>query len=155
MKKLAAIIAGLLCAAALTSCGTQNAAVNGADPAQIAGILNESVHFTEELTEVSGDVVLRRYGLGSDTVEAAAGYAGTPAVVDEIAVFETKDTDAVLEAVNARIESQKTNYASYAPGEVPKLEDAVVETLGDCVVVCVSEDSSAVVSDILSAITEG
>ena len=140
--------------AALTSCGKQNTDTNETDAAEIAAILNESVHFTEELTEVSGDVLLRRYGLDGGTVEAAAGYAGTPAVVDEIAVFKTSDIEAVTEAANARIESQKTNYASYAPGEVPKLEDAVVETLGDCVVVCVSEDPSAEILDILSAVAE-
>lgn len=154
MKKITAIIALLLCMAALTSCGTKNVTVSGQDPAQIAAMLNESVHFTEELTEISENVLLRRYGLDSGTVEAAAGYAGTPAVVDEIAVFKTSDVGSVTEAANARIESQKTNYASYAPGEVPKLDDAVVETLGDCVIVCVSEDPSAEVSDILSAFAE-
>ena len=112
------------------------------------------MHFTEELTEVSEDVIVRRYGLDGSDVVYAAGYAGTPAVVDEIAVFETTDTNAVLEAVNARIESQKTNYASYAPDEVPKLEDAVIAAVGDCVVVCVSEDPSATVSDIISAAAE-
>lgn len=154
MKKLTAVIAGLFCAALLVSCGTQNVTVTGADPAEIAAVLNESVNFSEELTEVSENVLLRRYGLDSDTVKAAAGYAGTPAVVDEIAVFKTDDIEAVEEAANARIESQKTNYASYAPDEVPKLEDAAVNVLGDCVIVCVSNDTSAVVTDILSTFAE-
>ena len=154
MRKLAAIIAMLICISALASCGTQNMVETESDATEIAAILNESVHFTEELTEISADVLLRRYGLDSDIVEAAAGYAGTPAVVDEIAVIKTTDVDTVSDAANARIESQKINYASYAPGEVPKLEDAVIETLGDCVVVCVSEDPSATVLDILSAIAE-
>ena len=155
MKKLITMGAMLICAMALTSCGgAKDAAVSGADPAQIAGVLNESVNFSEELSEVSEDVILRRYGLDSNLVEAAAGYTGTPAVVDEIAVFKTTDVAAVEDAADARIESQKTTYSSYAPGEMPKLDDAVVTTIGDCVVVCVSDDASAAVSDILSAVAQ-
>ena len=154
MRKLTAIIAGIICAAALTACGTQNIASNGTDPAEIAAALNESANFSEELTEVSADVLLRRYGLGSDTVEAAAGYAGTPAVVDEIAVFKTSDVESVSEAANARIESQITNYTSYAPDEVPKLNGATVKVIGDCVVVCVSNDTQDEVIDILSTFAQ-
>ena len=44
------------------------------------------------------------------------------------------------------IEKQKTTYTSYAPNEVSKLDDCVVETVGDYVIVCVSEDSSSVQS---------
>ena len=154
MKKVLSIIAALSCIAALASCGNQSTSSGGADPAEIAAALNESVNFTEELSAVSDDVLLRRYGLDSDTVEAVSGYVGTPAVVDEIAVFKTSDIEAVEDAANARIESQTTNYLSYAPGEVPKLDDAVVKAVGDCVVVCVSEDSSATVTDILSAFAQ-
>ena len=141
----------LLCAASLTACGAKNTASDGFDPAQIASMLNKSAHFSEELSEASQDILLRRYGLDDTTVEAASGYAGTPAVVDEIAVFKTDDIEAVTEAAMTRIASQKTTYESYAPNEMPKLNDAVVETIGDCVVVCVSNDPSADVSDMLLA----
>ena len=176
MKKILMTAAALSCVIALASCGggkntddTQTPDTAQADTAQseaapvgdtsasrIAAILNKTAHFTEELTEMSPDAVMRRYGLDGETVTNAAGFAGTPAVVDEIAVFETKDADKVMEAVNARIESQKTNYASYAPGEVPKLDDAVAEPLEgtDCIVVCVSEDPSATIRNILTAIAE-
>ena len=154
MRKLTAIIAAFICVLALASCGTVKEAAMDGDAAEIAAMLNETVHFSEELTEVSENVLLRRYGLDGDSVAAAAGYAGTQAVVDEIAVFKATDADAVLDAANARIESQKTNYASYAPDEVPKLDDAVVTLIGDCVVVCVSNDSSTEVADILSAFAQ-
>ena len=167
MKKILMIIAGLMCVCALTACGggakdaedntaqTEEGAAEGI-AVKTAAILNETVHFGEDLTEMSADAVMRRYGLDGTGVTNAAGYAGTPAVVDEIAVFETKDTDKVLEAVNARIESQKTNYSSYAPDQVPKLDNAVAMKLGDydCVAVCVSEDAPETVTDILTAIAE-
>ena len=154
MRKLTAIIAGLLCAMILTSCGGGHEIIKSIDPAAIADALNETVSFSEELAEVSEDVLLRRYGLDSDTVYAASGYIGTPAIVDEIAVLQTSDVEAVGEAARARIESQKVNYASYAPDEVPKLENALVKVIGDCVVVCVSNDAPETVTDILSAFAQ-
>ncbi len=171
MKKLLMLTAGLMCILALTACGGSTAGDTSGDTAQTeasqtgetenmavktAAILNETAHFAEDLTEMSSDAVMRRYGLDGETVVNAAGYAGTPAVVDEIAVFEAKDVDKVIEAANARIESQKTNYSSYAPDQVPKLDDAVIMRLGnsDCVAVCVSEDTSETISNILSAVAD-
>ena len=48
-----------------------------------------------------------------------------------------------LPVVKQHIEDQITSFESYVPGEVAKLKDAVVRTVGRYVAVCVSDDSAA------------
>ena len=73
-------------------------------------------------------------------------YTGTPAVVDEITIFKTSDTESVKEKAEQHIETQKQHTQAMHRMEVSKLDDCVVETVGDYVIVCVSGDSSSVQS---------
>ena len=86
------------------------------------------------------------YDVG-DQVEEAVVYMGSGATAEEIAVFACKDADAaknqVTPVVKQHIEDQITSFESYVPGEVAKLKDAVVRTVGRYVAVCVSDDSAA------------
>ncbi|MCD8390574.1 MAG: DUF4358 domain-containing protein [Firmicutes bacterium] len=150
MKKITAVIAGVIMLLMLAACGESiSLDVNTA-----ADALAENVEFSEELTEVSSNIALKKYGLDEETVSEAAAYCGTAAVVDEIAVFKTEDTEAVEEKAREHIASQKESYESYAPNEVPKLDAAVIETVGDCVIVCVSNDDSESVSSVIAGLSE-
>ena len=119
MKKLVFGLAAVMMCVSLAGCGGKAVDIN-----ELASALSSDGKFAEQLTEVSG----------------------TPAVVDEITIFKTSDTESVKEKAEQHIEKQKTTYTSYAPNEVSKLDDCVVETVGDYVIVCVSEDSSSVQS---------
>ena len=138
MKKITLTILSLLTAAALTSCGAKAINVN-----ELASALASEGKFAEQLTEVSADITEKRYGLEDADVEECAAYAGTKAVVDEVAVFKAANVENVKEQVEQHIDAQKDSYSSYRPDEVPKLDDCVVTVSGDYVIVCVSEDSSA------------
>ncbi len=137
MKRFIMPIAALTIAAALTGCAAKEINVN-----ELASDLAKNAKFTEQLTEVSSDITAKRYGLDSEAVEECAAYAGTKAVVDEVAVFKSKDVDTVKEQALKHIEAQKSSYSSYRPDEVPKLDDSIITVVGDYVIVCVSEDSS-------------
>ena len=56
-----------------------------------------------------------------------------------------------ISAAEARITSQKDSFATYIPEEVPKLDNAVVETHGRYLIVCVSgqDNASEIISDYL------
>ena len=140
MKQIILVLA-LMSSILLCAC-TKNADNVNIDIKALADGLKNEVAFSEELTNISNTALLRRYGLTEDDVSEAYGYSGTRAVVDEIAVFKSDDTKKVEEQVQAHLDSQTTNYTSYAPNEVPKLDDAVVSVIGDCVVVCVSNDDA-------------
>ncbi len=137
MKKITLAVLSIITAAVLASCGAKTINVN-----ELASALMAEGKFAEQLTEVSAEITEKRYGLEADDVEECAAYAGTKAVVDEVAVFKAANLENVKEQVEQHIDAQKDSYSSYRPDEVPKLDDCVVTVSGDYVIVCVSEDSS-------------
>ena len=141
MKKLVFGLAAVMMCVSLAGCGGKAVDIN-----ELASALSSDGKFAEQLTEVSSDIAEKRYMISDGEVEECVSYTGTPAVVDEITIFKTSDTESVKEKAEQHIETQKTTYTSYAPNEVSKLDDCVVETVGDYVIVCVSEDSSSVQS---------
>lgn len=141
MKKLALGLAAVMMCISLAGCGSKTVDVN-----ELATALADGGKFSEQLTEVSSDIAEKRYMISEGEVEECVSYTGTPAVVDEITIFKTTDAEAVKEKAEKHIDTQKETYTSYAPSEVTKLDDCVIETVGDYVIVCVSEDSSSVQS---------
>ena len=140
MKKIvtgiAAFLVGAMC---LAGCG-KSVELNVADVAD--GVLS-SVTFNEYLESVSQDIEVKRLGLDESLVEECAAYAGTKAVVDEIAVLKTTDAKKAVEQVEAYVASQKESYASYKPDEIIKLEDCVIKSVGDYVIYVASADNAA------------
>lgn len=145
MKKTISAILSLALAVSLAGCGAKNINVN-----ELASKLASEGSFAEQLTEVSSDITEKRYGLDETDVEECAAYAGTKAVVDEVAVFKAVNVENVTDAVSKHIDTQKESYASYRPDEVPKLDSNVVKVVGDYVIVCISEDyaqAEAIISE--------
>ena len=110
----------------------------------IAAAIASRGSFKETMTASSSAIGLQRFGISAGSVNAAAYYAGTGAVAEEILVVNTSSPDAVKNAMYGRQAEQKEDYADYVPTEVPKIENAVVYQSGSIVVYCVSEDASAV-----------
>ena len=48
--------------------------------------------------------------------------------------------DTIKTAVQNRVAAQLQSFQSYNANEVPKLENPVIETAGNCVILCVSDD---------------
>lgn len=136
-KRIVLFMAAFFCTAAICGCGSSKKI----DADVLAQALLDGGSYAETLSPVSDKITQKRYAFDEGEVKAAYAYAGTNAVVDEIAVFKTDDAAAAMEKVKAHIDSQTELFKSYRPDEVSKLEAAVVETVGDCVVVCVSQDS--------------
>ena len=115
----------------------------------LAEDLLESGIFEEELNPADGETAKKLYGI--DNAASFQLYAGSGATASELALleFETEDdADAALPLARERMAAQKESFASYLPGEVKKLEDAVVEQHGRYVVVCVSEgDAGSILSN--------
>ena len=55
----------------------------------------------------------------------------TGATVEEISVFRTSDAAAVEEMIQTHLDARKTEYESYRPDEVKKLDGAAVVKSGD------------------------
>lgn len=134
-------ISVLLCLIWMCGCGGQTVSLDTEAAAEKLIALDI---FDEPLEKMDYDVAQKLYQIEEDQVKHAAVYTGTAAVVDEVSVWEAKDSTSaskIEEAVKNRVESQKVSYASYRPEEVPKLENAVTVRKGNYVVFCVSKDS--------------
>lgn len=113
------------------------------DANTLAEDLKNNGVYSEELSPVSAQITEKRYAFDEGEVSETVAFAGTRAVVDEVAVFKAEsDIDAVVEKVTAHIDAQTQTYQSYRPDELPKLRDAIVTTSGDYVIVCISADSA-------------
>ena len=148
MKKILTAFAVLaLSTSLMTGCGSKNIDADAVSQ----GILN-GVQFAEQLSQTSDKISLKRLGLNADDVESCTAYTSTNAVVDEFAVIKATNPDNVETAINTHIANQKATYESYAPNEVTKLDNAVVEKVGDYVIYVVSTDGTSAKSVVDSLI---
>ena len=103
MKKLVFGLAAVMMCVSLAGCGGKAVDIN-----ELAAALSSDGKFAEQLTEVSSDIAEKRYMISDGEVEECVSYTGTPAVVDEITIFKTSDTESVKEKAEQHIEKQKT-----------------------------------------------
>ena len=116
------------------------------DAAKAADDLKSALTFQDELSEATQELRDRTYGISADDVVSGKLYLSSGATAEEIAVFEAKDDAAaerLLAAAKERVEAQKTAFEDYAPAEMTKLNNAVVERNGKIVALCIADDSSA------------
>lgn len=108
--------------------------------------LMEAGAFSEELEELEEVILLRLYEMDESKVSKAVGFASTGLTAEEVAVFQMVDEQAAQDAealLQAHLEYQKESNVDYRPGEMPKLEKAVVERRGRTLLFLVASDYAA------------
>lgn len=150
MKRFALILLTLSMLLLCASCGQKTElSVDAAAPQTAAAwvdLLAQNVPFDDTMTSVPENAA-SVYGIRDEDgyTGDCALYISTMATPEEIAVFRA---DSVLSTADltvlaaARLMRQQESYADYAPDEVPKIESAVVRTIGDFVIVCVCADNA-------------
>jgi len=107
--------------------------------------LQESAAFSDILSPVTKEIAASFYGFADADVTDCVVLCSTGATTEEIALFKcaSEEAAAKLKAnADTRVETQRTVYESYAPGEMPKLDDAIVTQNGLYVFYIVSADAS-------------
>ena len=141
LTRTAALILALAMVFALAGCGADKA--KPIDTAALAGQLVEAASFGEPMNALDSAVALGLYGAGEGVTVTA--YAGTGATAEEAAVFDCGSAEAA-EALKASLEQRNevriSQYADYDPEEVPKLENALIISGGQYVVLLVAQDQS-------------
>ncbi len=155
MKKCTCILLTILALLFCASCGQTAepaddapAQTTAAQPDTAAGwidLLAGSVPFDD--TMALSDNAAAVYGILDEDgyTGDCALYISTMATPEEIAVFRADSalsTDDLTALAQTRLARQKESYAAYAPAEMPKLESALVRTIGDFVIVCVCADNA-------------
>ena len=142
MKKLFRVALALTVLLSLAACGGQETEKAAFSPDNAATLL-ESGAFSEALEPIDTDVACALYGIDETTVTEAAVYGSTGTTAEELAIFVLTDEDtaqAALTALGYRVADRKDAMADYIPGEVPKLEKAVLEQRGNTVLLVVAND---------------
>ncbi len=124
----------------LCACSSVNISVD-----ELCDGINKSVEFETELSQIDKDAAVKLYGLSDDDVTQMSAYISSGGYTDEFAVIKTEPSKVskVTEKIDLRIQTLKTDYASYRPDEVSKLDNSVVISKGGYIVVCFSNDKSA------------
>ena len=146
MKKLTAMILAVVMLAALCACGGGSKGAE-VDLGALEAELTASDAFSDILNKPADGVAARLYDIEDGAVKQAILYVGTGATAEEIFLAEAADASAAATlkaSCEERVSDQKTMFANYAPGEVAKLDDAVLVTSGNYVILVVAADSAAV-----------
>ena len=154
MKRLMALVMGVMCVMNLVGCGAKSG-----EPVQEENIPTSAVQamveagaFSEELEELDADMAfmlyhLGDYGLAREDLLECVLLRSAGATCEEGAVLIFADGDKAAKAADAMgdyLESQIEGNANYRPAEIPKLEGAVLLTRGNTLLLVVPNDAAAV-----------
>ena len=136
MKRIVSVILLLLL---LCSCASTPLEIDVADA---ASLLHGGITFVDIMSDMDTAGICRIFALADAEVAYAAGYVSTGATAEEIFVIEAVEgqADAVNKAIDAHMDYMIDGYSDYGPDEVPKLENAVRETHGNYIFLCVCDE---------------
>lgn len=117
------------------------------DPEAATQAVLDSGAFSVELTELDAALLydFSGYGLDSSTLTASKAYSAS-GFAEQVSVTVWKDeasAQAAVDMFKTYLEDMAATYKDYAPAEVPKLENAVLEQRGSSVLLAVANDAGA------------
>lgn len=154
MKKLMALMMGIVCAIGLTACGekAQEAPQEQKFETTLVEAAAQVGAFSEELEELDADTAFMLYkladfGLVREDLTEAAVLRSAGATCEEGAVLIFADeakAGVAAEAMGSYLEGQIEGNEDYRPNEIPKLEGAILKTQGNTLLMVVANDAAAV-----------
>ena len=150
MKRSLTKLMGLAAAVCLLLGACSSPAESGAapfDPEAATQAVLDSGAFSVELTELDAALLydFSGYGLDASSLTASRAYSAS-GFAEQVSVTVWTDEAAAQAAVDmfrTYLEDMAATYKDYAPAEVPKLENAVLEQRGSSVLLAVANDADA------------
>ncbi len=145
MKKTITILLAVCLIAVLVSGCAPSSEAKQYDLDDLSAKLQNSGAFSDLLSPVDDELASTLYGFEKGDVEKCVVLCSTGATTEEIGLFKCTDENTaskVKTAAQERVKSQRLAYESYAPAEMPKLDDAIVKSDGVYVFYVVSADAS-------------
>jgi hypothetical protein len=112
-------------------------------PADAAAGILEAVAFKDTLVEAEGDVAREWYELDENVSDFAIYISGSGATAEEIAVIKTSDLATAEATVKKRVDDLIFRFKDYVPGEMTKLNDPVIVSKADIVILILADDLAA------------
>jgi len=136
-----------LMAALVVSCvGCTGSKPPEIDPQQAMDTILADIIFEDTLMDISGNAAANFYpGLSAVSESYAIRISATAITTEEVAVVKAREGSTAAEVksvLELRVDEQKFRYESYLPGQLPKLENAVIEAKGDYVIMIICEDDT-------------
>ncbi len=143
MKRICLIVlAACVVFGAFSGCGQKAESVDY-DLAALSSQLMDSGAFTDFLSPISKEIAASFYGFEDADVTDSSVLCSTGATTEEIGLLKCANEEAaakIFANAKARVETQRAIYESYAPLEMPKLDNAIVTQNGLYVFYIVSAD---------------
>ena len=139
MKRIIALLQAVMTVFALTASGGKTTTV---DAQSLAKALAEKTAFESELSAVSKEELGYYFQLPAKC--DAAAYMSSGSTAEELFVIECyagASAAALRTSMQDFLDSQKTEMERYLPAEVDRINGAIFETYGTCVVLCVTSDT--------------
>ena len=140
-KRLVCVAALLMAVGTLAGCQGKTADV---DVNALATELHDGIEYVDELSELDLDTAAMFYSFQDADIAEACLYESSGATAEEIVVIKcatAADAAKVHQAFDTRITEQIENFTDYVPGEVEKLNAAVIVEKGNYAVLSVSDDA--------------
>ncbi|MBP5236965.1 MAG: DUF4358 domain-containing protein [Clostridia bacterium] len=137
----------LIVSAVLSACGGNGLTDKVIDLEAAGKALVECAEFDDSLREVPLNTLASVIGDIGAVKEASAYLAESGATAEAVMVMRcdsTEDAGTVKSLVEAYRDTQKHLFETYNPAEVPKLENAVIESRGLYVLYAVGKNTDAV-----------
>lgn len=113
------------------------------DMQKLAEELNNEKIFEDNLSQIDRDTIIKRYNFNSEKIKNINSYVGTGATAEEILIIELvdkKDRNETEKIIETKLEERKADFQTYLPEEVFKLENYNLESKGNYIILCVSND---------------
>ncbi len=102
-------------------------------------LIDEKV-FSDELSETSSKIAASQLKLSDSDFSSITCYKSSGATAEEITIVEAKDEVDLTSFFDSYISEQKSNFESYLPAEVPKLDSAIRKKSGNYFILIVAND---------------
>lgn len=143
-KLLAAALAGMMLLAGCSARG--GAAAANVNPAAAAEAILSEVTFRDSLVKAEDGAAESFYRLDDTIADYAIHISGSGATAEEVAVLKVAEgasTDDAKAIIEKRVEDLKFKFEDYVPEEMVKLNDPVIVTGGDVVILVLADDTAA------------
>ncbi|MBO7703439.1 MAG: DUF4358 domain-containing protein [Solobacterium sp.] len=131
-------VSSLLCVLMLVGCGSSTSA--GAAASADAEKAVSELGLTDKVEKVEDRIIKGLFFFDEGTIDDASVYISNDKTADIVGVFKTSDPAAAKEKIEAYLVTLKGQMESYAPDEVFKVDNAVIEESSDKVVLIIADD---------------
>lgn len=134
-------VSSLLAITVLVGCssGSTSSSYSEKTPAELTAYIVEQLSLEENVSEVEERIIPGLFFFEDEVYEEGSFYVADK-IADCIAVFKVTDTDSCIDTIEEYLSTRKAQLQMYAPSEVFKVDNAVIESNDDTVIMIVCDN---------------